>query len=69
MNNKKRDKKILQLINATNKASIIDMALFTAIIALKYEDDAKFEKLANDFFDELEKNPHVCALLCKTICD
>lgn len=65
--NKKFQKKVLQLINAVSKASVIDMALFTSLIALKYEDDVQFMKLANDFYDELEKNPHICALLCKTI--
>ena len=55
--NKKTQKKVLQLIDAVSKASIIDMALFTSLIAIKYEDDVQFMKLANDFYDELEKNP------------
>ena len=63
----KFQKKVIQLINAVNKADYKDMALFVSLIALKYEDDADFEKIANQYYDDFKDNVSVCALLCKTI--
>lgn len=62
-----KDKIILKLINATNKASRIDLALFLAIVSLKYDEDNEFGDMCFEFREELKKNPHIIALLCKTI--
>lgn len=61
-----KDKKILKLINATSKASKIDLALFHTLIWLKYENDESFDQMVNDYYKELKNNQYLIALLCKT---
>ena len=70
INEKNTSKKIIRLINATNKANIVDLQLFMALILIRFDNlnkdsEETLYQQTIDLYTELKKNVAITSLLNK----